>query len=137
MIRPPHLLAAALLIACAGVKTSGTSGAGAGTTGSGTRGGSGATTGSGGAPPPQTGVCQNLQCRQNSCTAGQCTQTACPSGGTTSLSGTVYDPAGKIPLYNVVVFVPNQPLLPISEGAACETCDGNFSGHPIAVTLSD
>jgi hypothetical protein len=60
-----------------------------------------------------------------------------PFGCATSLSGTVYDPAGKLPLYNVVVYVPSQPLAPISEGASCQTCDGNFSGRPIAAALSD
>jgi hypothetical protein len=60
-----------------------------------------------------------------------------PFGCATSLSGTVYDPAGKLPLYNVVVYVPSEPLAPISEGASCQTCDGNFSGRPIAATLSD
>lgn len=60
-----------------------------------------------------------------------------PFGCATSLSGTVYDPAGKLPLYNVVVYVPSTPLDPISAGASCQTCDGNFSGHPIAAALSD
>lgn len=55
----------------------------------------------------------------------------------TSLSGTVYDPAGRLPLYNVVVYVPSEPLAPIPEGAGCQTCDGNFSGRPIAAALSD
>jgi len=58
-------------------------------------------------------------------------------GCATSVSGEVYDPAGKLPLYNVVVYVPSEPLAPISEGASCQTCDGNFSGHPIAAALSD
>ena len=60
-----------------------------------------------------------------------------PYGCPTTLSGTVYDPSGKLPLYNVVVYVPSEALAPISNGASCQTCDGNFSGHPIAVALSD
>jgi hypothetical protein len=59
--------------------------------------------------------------------------TDCP----TTLSGVVYDPAGKLPLYNVVVYVPSTELSPIASGAACETCDGNFSGTPLAAALSD
>jgi hypothetical protein len=138
-----RMMLAALLGAagCAGVTPKSMTGTG-GTTGGGVSSGTGGTgttpTGAGGARVhTQTGVCTNLQCRQNSCTAGACTQTACPAGATTSLSGTVYDPAGKVPLYNVVVYIPNEPLAPLKEGAACETCDGNFSGKPIAVTLSD
>ena len=61
----------------------------------------------------------------------------CPAGQTTSLSGTVYDPAGAVPLYNVVVFVPGEALSPINSGATCQTCDGDFSGKPLAATLSD
>lgn len=60
-----------------------------------------------------------------------------PFGCATSLNGTVYDPAGKLPLYNVVVYVPSTELDPIAEGASCQTCDGNFSGHPVAAALSD
>ncbi|MES1174862.1 MAG: hypothetical protein ABUL62_11095 [Myxococcales bacterium] len=61
----------------------------------------------------------------------------CPDGQHTSVSGTVYDPAGAVPLYNVVVFVPGEALSPIATGAACQTCDGDFSGKPQAATLSD
>jgi hypothetical protein len=60
-----------------------------------------------------------------------------PFGCPTSVSGTVFDPAGKLPLYNVVVYVPSEALAPIKNGASCETCDGNFSGRPIAAAVSD
>jgi hypothetical protein len=59
-----------------------------------------------------------------------------PFGCPTSLSGSVYDPAGNLPLYNVVVYVPSETLAPIAEGAGCETCDGNFSGRPVAASVS-
>jgi hypothetical protein len=59
------------------------------------------------------------------------------AGCATTLSGVTHDPAGRLPLYNVVVYVPSEPLAPLTRGAACETCDGNFSGRPIAATVSD
>jgi hypothetical protein len=59
------------------------------------------------------------------------------SGCQTTLSGIVYDPAGKLPLFNVVVYVPSEALEPIGQGAGCQTCDGHFSGRPIAAALSD
>jgi hypothetical protein len=55
----------------------------------------------------------------------------------TSITGTVYDPAGKLPLYNVVVYEPSEALEPLSSGASCETCDGDFSGRPVAAAVSD
>lgn len=58
-------------------------------------------------------------------------------GCATSLSGTVFDPSGRLPLYNVVVYVASESLGAISDGASCETCDGNFSGRPIAAAVSD
>lgn len=75
--------------------------------------------------------------QREGCVNLQCQQTTCANGATTSVSGTVYDPAGRVPLYNVVVFVPNDKLEPLKNGASCETCDGNFSGKPIAVGLTD
>jgi hypothetical protein len=65
--------------------------------------------------------------------SGSATDPGCP----TSVSGTVYDPAGKLPLYDVVVYEPSEPLSPLSNGASCETCDGNFSGRPVAAAVSD
>src|SRR5439155_272785 len=70
------------------------------------------------------GPCVNLECQKVSC----------PNGGTTSVSGTVYDPSGTLPLYNVMVYVPNAPLDPMKHGPSC-TCD--VSGKPIASALTD
>jgi hypothetical protein len=64
---------------------------------------------------------------------GSATDPSCP----TAISGTVYDPAGRLPLYNVVVYEPSEPLAALSSGASCETCDGDFSGHPVAAAASD
>jgi hypothetical protein len=81
-------------------------------------------------------VCQNLECFQNKCSLGQCKVPPCSAGGTTSISGTIYDPAAKIPLYNVIVYVPNAPVDPIVNGATCDRC-GAISGSPIASALTD
>ena len=56
----------------------------------------------------------------------------------TSLSGTVYDPAGKLPLYNAIVYVANKlPLDPIVSGATCDQCGATASGQPISTALTD
>ncbi len=104
----------------------GVNGAGSGssaTTGSGSSGGSFQS----GPDASGDGGCTGLQC-------------SVPSGCTTSLSGTVYDPAGANPLYNVVVFVPNDPagsLPPIKVGTnTCSSCDVSI-GDYVAATTSD
>jgi hypothetical protein len=55
----------------------------------------------------------------------------------TTVSGKVYDPAGNVPLYNVIVYVPNAPLAAIKEGVSCDKCDGTASGFPVASALTD
>jgi hypothetical protein len=92
----------------------------------------------GGAPAtPGTGPCVNLSCQQTTCRFGACVQPACPGGEKTTLRGKVYDPAGRVPLYNVLVYVPNAPLDPISTGPSCDRCDTPISGKPIASALTD
>jgi hypothetical protein len=71
------------------------------------------------------------------CTPGlSCQIEACVGKPKTTISGVVYDPAGRVPLYNVVVYVPGDALSPIPDGAQCHTCNEFFSGTPIAPTLS-
>ncbi len=63
-------------------------------------------------------------------------QQTCPSNGTTSLHGTVYDPAGKLPLYNVAVYVPNTTPEPLPEGATCGMCSSWYT-HPVVAAVTD
>jgi hypothetical protein len=100
----------------------------------------------GGSSGDNDGSCQGFGCTQNEggvppgCVGLQCSQFICDGQPQkTTLTGKVYDPAGKVPLYNVVVYVPNGDVAPITPGlgAACDRCDGKVSGNPIAVTLTD
>ena len=70
--------------------------------------------------------CTNLCLRQKECGGGK----------TTTLSGVVKDPAGKVPLYNALVYVPNAAVAPIKTGASCERC-GDVSGSPLVTALTD
>ncbi len=57
----------------------------------------------------------------------------------TTITGTVYDPAGRNPVYRAVVFVPNVPNeLPAITGGnpSCDTCDIQI-GDYVTVTLTD
>jgi hypothetical protein len=99
--------------------------------------GSGPSFGNSDAPPPTDPgfvptetfePCVNLQCMQQQCF---------PADVTTTISGKVFDPAGRNPLYNVAVYVPNEPLAALTRGASCDDCDSLYTGHPIAATLTD
>lgn len=81
----------------------------------------------GGTPPGDSGgPCQGLQCQIPTCAAG----------ADTTISGKVYDPAGKMPLYNVVVYVPNGPVPAFTEGATCDRCAASIS-NPVTAAVTD
>ncbi len=117
---------------CGGGNSTSGSGGSAGSTGT-AQGGMGGIGGSGGdgvggtiftgGGPP----CSNLECQQVSCSGG----------AKTTVTGKVYDPAGKIPLYNVTVYIPNEPLKALPEGASCDQCGSVLSGDPVVTALTD
>jgi hypothetical protein len=73
------------------------------------------------------------------CTGLQCQIHSCPNGGSTTITGTIYDPAAKSPLYGVVVYIPNSTPSPLVDGVQPSdcNCDSLFSGEPIADAITD
>jgi hypothetical protein len=77
---------------------------------------------------------------QCGCT-GICAQVPdCMAGTTTTLKGKVLDPAGKNPLYNVLVYIPNNPadpgLQPFAPGITCDVCGATAAGDPLITTYT-
>ncbi len=102
----------------------GSSGGSSGSSGSSDGFGSSGTSGASGGPKRP---CEGLECKQVSCAGG----------GSTTLSGKVYDPSGTVPLYNAIVYVPNAELAPFTEGITCDKCGTTPSGKPITTALTD
>lgn len=73
-------------------------------------------------------TCENLQCQQVICDDADVT---------TTVTGTIYDPSGTLPIYNVVVYVPNAEVEPIPDGLTCDQCDTEPSGSPLVTALTD
>ena len=122
------MVVAAFAPACGGSNNTGFqssgsgSGSGSGGSGSGGSGGSG----SGGSLLPPVGG-----------DGGTTSTSSCPGGGSTTISGTVYDPAKKNPLYDVVVYVPGSTPSPLPAGASCDSCNSLYTGNPVASALTD
>jgi hypothetical protein len=88
--------------------------------------------GTGGTVPTMGGTAGTIP------TNGGTSSSPCTATTGTNLSGFVYDPAGKVPLYNIVVYVPvagTEPP-PMTEGASCEKCSGR-EAHAVAVAVTD
>lgn len=73
----------------------------------------------------------------NICTAdGSACVATCRYHGKTTLTGRVFDPAGKNPLWNVQVYVPYQQPGPMPAGPICN-CSEVFTGRAIAAAQTD
>jgi hypothetical protein len=72
------------------------------------------------------------------CPSGLMCNVSCSAGSSTTITGKVYDPAGKNGLYNVAVYVPATPLQPLPKGVltgaeAC-SCSALFPSGAVVST---
>lgn len=72
----------------------------------------------------------------DSCTGLACNVPKCPSGQTTVIEGDAYDPGARTKLYNVLAYVPEGDLPPLTKGATCDPC-GKIAGKTVTTALSD
>ncbi len=73
------------------------------------------------------GPCVGLECQ---------VPTTCGADVTTSITGKVYDPAGKVPLYNVIVYVPSAPVPTFMPGVSCDRCGASVV-NPVTSAITD
>ncbi len=75
------------------------------------------------------------------CPPGLSCNVSCPGGATTTVTGKVFDPAGKNPLYNIVVYVPASPLQPLPSGVPTGgdkcSCYALFKSGALTSTTTD
>jgi hypothetical protein len=72
-----------------------------------------------------------------SCTGLCLQQVTCPSGGATTISGTIYAPNGVDPLPNVTVYIPNAAVAPFTAGVSCPVIGQPPSGSPLVGTMTN
>jgi hypothetical protein len=63
------------------------------------------------------------------------------AGSLTTLTGVVMDPGAVNPLYNALVYVPNNPndpalTSPLADGVTCDVCGATAAGAPLVSTFS-
>jgi len=72
------------------------------------------------------------------CVGLECQQVTCENATKTTVTGIVLDPAGKVPVYNAIVYVPNNKPADLGTGVkACDRCDAKVSGSPVVITTTD
>jgi hypothetical protein len=76
--------------------------------------------------PGENGPCRGLECQVQTCAAGT----------DTTITGKVYAPNGTLALYNVVVYVPNDPVPAFTEGASCDRCGASIV-DPVTASVTD
>lgn len=111
----------------AGSATAGANGSGANGAGPATAGTTGLDLGHDVPPEEEGGPCKGLECQ---------VPTDCAAGTDTTISGKVYTPSGKVPLYNVVVYVPNGDVPAFTEGASCDRCAASIT-NPATAAVTD
>jgi len=83
----------------------------------------------------QDGRCQGIdQCVGLECNIVDCTKQGKPD---TTVTGTVYAPNGTLPLYGITVYVPNEALPAMPDGAQCSRCNDTLPGAPITRATTD
>lgn len=70
------------------------------------------------------------------CQGVQCLQKKCGGGGDTTVTGTMFAPNGKLPLYNAIVYVPNSKSDPLTKSTTCDRC-GAVTGNPVVSAITD
>jgi hypothetical protein len=89
---------------------------------------------------PQTcgGISPGLCGTPSTCTGLCLNQVTCSNPAvTTTVSGIVYAPNGTDPLPNVLVYIPNQPVLAFTPGVACDQCSAGVTGSPLVTAATD
>jgi hypothetical protein len=83
-------------------------------------------------------ICGGVTPGQCGCSGVCAAVPLCAAGTTTTLTGKVYDPAGMNPLYNALVYIPNDPsdpgLMPFQPGVTCDQCGATAAGDPLVST---
>ncbi len=74
--------------------------------------------------------------RPHACVNLECQQQVCTGAAKTTVTGKVYDPSGRLPLYNAIVYVPNAAVQPFSAGVSCDACGAAASGSPVVSAIT-